>query len=94
MELKCTPEVEARVFRDTYKVSVEAFRRLRDLRCPIMIAAGTELVAAAIEAEAPLMAAQIPSGRFEKWVPPLSQCFPFRHLLLHRILWSCPMALG
>ena len=68
MELKCTPEVEARVFRDTYKVSIEAFRQLGDLGCPVMIAAGTEPVAAAIEAEAPLIAAQIQRGRFEKWV--------------------------
>ena len=66
MELKCTPEVEARVFRDTYNVSIEAFVHLRDLNCPVMIAAGTEPAAAAIEAEAPLIAAQVPRGRFEK----------------------------
>ena len=71
MELKCTPEVEARVFTDTYKVSIEAFRHLGDLDCPVVIAAGTEPVAAAIEAEAPLIAAQIPKGCFEKWVTPL-----------------------
>ena len=66
MQLKCNPESEARVFRDTYKVSIEAFRGLNRLGCPVMVAAGTEPVAAAIEAEAPLIAAQIPRGRFEK----------------------------
>ena len=54
------------MFRDTYKISIEAFRGLNRLACPVAIAAGTEDVTAAIEAEAPLIAAQIPRGRFEK----------------------------
>ena len=66
VRLKCAPECEARVFRDTYKISTEAFRGLNRLACPVAIAAGTEEVTAAIEAEAPLIAAQIPGGRFEK----------------------------
>ena len=92
MELKCTPEAEARVFRDTYKVSIEAFEHLGNLNCPVMIAVGTEPVAAAIEAEAPLIAAQIPRGRFEKCVPhpALSQSFPFYHQLLHENCGAIP----
>ena len=66
VRLKCTPECEARVFRDTYKISTEAFRGLNRLVCPVAVAAGTEDVTAAIEAEAPLITAQIPGGRFEK----------------------------
>ncbi len=64
--LKCTPDCEARVFRDTYKVSVQAFTGLRWLSCPVMIASGTEAKRSAIEAEAPLIAAQIPKGCLEK----------------------------
>ncbi len=66
VQLKCTPECEARVFRDTYKIAIEAFRGLYRLRCPVTVAAGTEEATAAIEAEAPLIAAQVPRGRFEK----------------------------
>ena len=66
VKLKCTPECEAQVFRDTYKVSIEAFMGLEMLSCPVVIAAGTEARTAAIEAEAPLIAAQIPRGCFEK----------------------------
>ena len=54
------------MFRDTYRRSVEAFRGLNRLACPVTVAAGTEEVTAAIEAEAPLIAAQHPEGRFEK----------------------------
>lgn len=66
MRLKCSPECEARVFRDTYKISTEAFRGLNRLACPVTIAAGTEEVISAIEAEAPLISAQPRGGRFEK----------------------------
>ena len=66
VQLKCTPECEARVFRDTYKITMEAFRGLRRLQCPVTIAAGTEEATAAVEAEASLIAAQIPRARFEK----------------------------
>ena len=66
VQLKCTPECEARVFRDTDDISIEAFKGLRRLTCPVMIAAGTEELTTPIEAEAPLAAAQIPRGRFEE----------------------------
>ena len=66
VQLKCTPECEARVFRDTYEISMEAFKSLKRLACPVTVAAGTEKLTAPIEAEAPFAAAQVPRGRFEK----------------------------
>jgi len=66
VEMKCTPESEAQVFLDTYKVCIGAFTRLKDMKCPAIVAAGTEAVDQAPEAEAPYIASQIPKGRFEK----------------------------
>ncbi len=68
-ELKCTPEVEARVFRDTWGVAQRTFGRLGRLTCPVAVAAGTETMPGVImapELEAPRIAAQIPNGRFEQ----------------------------
>ncbi|HEX8803512.1 MAG TPA: alpha/beta hydrolase [Acidimicrobiales bacterium] len=70
VELKCAPEVEARVFeggRDT-----GAFARLGEVRCPVTVAAGREGGPAAL---APVVAAALSRGRLETF-PHLSHFGP------------------
>ncbi len=69
VELKCTPETEARVFRDTWLASLTPFAELGSVRCPVTVAVGSETMEGAHmapEAEGPRIAAQLPLGRLEK----------------------------
>ncbi|BDA49390.1 Uncharacterized hydrolase SAV2581 at N-terminal half [Coccomyxa sp. Obi] len=70
VELKCTPEVEARIYTDVWEVGRRTFGRLRDVKCPVTIAAGAEVVPGRMmagELEAPRIAAQLSLGRFEQY---------------------------
>lgn len=72
VELKCTPEVEARIYTDVWEVGRRTFVRLRDVKTPVTIAAGAEVVPGRMmagELEAPRIAAQLPLGRFEQCAP-------------------------
>lgn len=42
MELKCTPESEARVYRDIghLHTALEVFQRLPEVECPVVVACG------------------------------------------------------
>lgn len=69
MELKCTPEVEARVFLDVWGIAQRTFALLCEVTCPVTVTAGTETMNGVImapELEAPRIAAQLPNGRFEQ----------------------------
>jgi hypothetical protein len=59
------------VFLDTWGVAQRTFGRLGQVTCPVVVAAGTETMPGVImapELEAPRIAAQIASGRFEQCV--------------------------
>lgn len=59
------------MFLDTWGVAQRTFGRLGQVTCPVVVAAGTETMPGVImapELEAPRIAAQIPSGRFEQCV--------------------------
>jgi pimeloyl-ACP methyl ester carboxylesterase len=63
VELKCTPEVEAAVFRASF--SSGAFERLGEVRCPVTVAvSGDGGMPARL---APLAAAALPHGRLESY---------------------------
>ncbi|HET6949075.1 MAG TPA: alpha/beta hydrolase [Acidimicrobiales bacterium] len=60
--LKCTPEVEARVFEGG--LGQQAFARLGEVRCPVTVAVGGEDVGPALLG--PPVAAALPRGRLER----------------------------
>jgi pimeloyl-ACP methyl ester carboxylesterase len=61
VELKCAPDVEARVFRGSS--GHPTFDRLGEVRCPVTVAAGGEADGPA--RLAPLIVERLPRGRFE-----------------------------
>ncbi|MGH9191423.1 MAG: alpha/beta fold hydrolase [Acidimicrobiales bacterium] len=64
VELKCSPEVEARVFENG--ASAGAFDRLGDVRMPVTVAAGGDGANGPAHV-APLIAEALPQGRLERF---------------------------
>ena len=87
VELKCTPEVEARVFEGS--VSHDAFDRLGDVQAPVTVAVGGD---GGLPAQVgALVAEALPHGRLERY-PELTHFGPLEDLpgiadAIRRALW-------